>query len=111
MLKQPRSGPSKEVMEKDEQEKKNLCVNCKYKQNCNYRKQTKENIIFCEEYEIEKIPSLKSRHKKESEQSGKSNTAENKKLRFNGLCINCANRFNCTHPKPEGGVWHCEDYM
>ena len=27
-----------------------------------------------------------------------------------GLCINCEHRRTCTHPKQEGGVWHCEDY-
>jgi hypothetical protein len=27
-----------------------------------------------------------------------------------GLCANCANREACTFPKPEGGVWHCEEY-
>lgn len=28
-----------------------------------------------------------------------------------GLCVNCANRETCLYPKPEGGVWHCEEYM
>ena len=27
-----------------------------------------------------------------------------------GLCINCANRNSCQFVKPEGGVWHCEEY-
>lgn len=28
-----------------------------------------------------------------------------------GLCVNCANRFDCLLPKAEGGVWHCEEYI
>lgn len=28
-----------------------------------------------------------------------------------GLCVNCANREVCRHPKPEGGVWHCEEFV
>lgn len=28
-----------------------------------------------------------------------------------GLCWNCANHTNCTFPKSEGGVWHCEEYQ
>lgn len=28
-----------------------------------------------------------------------------------GLCVNCANRQTCLFPKPEGGVWHCEEYV
>jgi len=30
---------------------------------------------------------------------------------FKGLCMNCANRFDCLLPKSEGGVWHCEEYV
>jgi hypothetical protein len=30
--------------------------------------------------------------------------------RYSGLCVNCEHRQSCTHPKPEGGVWHCENY-
>jgi hypothetical protein len=108
MLKEPRSGTKEEVKEKEPSEIKSLCVNCKYNKDCNYRIQSQENIIFCEEYEIGGEISIKTSNKKEPK---KSKTTVNKKLRFNGLCINCSNRFNCTHPKPEGGVWHCEDYM
>jgi hypothetical protein len=28
-----------------------------------------------------------------------------------GLCINCDVRGTCTFPKPEGGVWFCEEYQ
>lgn len=27
-----------------------------------------------------------------------------------GLCKNCAKRESCKLPRPEGGVWRCEDY-
>ena len=27
-----------------------------------------------------------------------------------GLCVNCENRDTCKLRKPEGGVWHCEEY-
>lgn len=29
---------------------------------------------------------------------------------FPGLCRNCARLTDCTYPKPEGGVWHCDEY-
>ena len=29
---------------------------------------------------------------------------------YRGLCSLCENRTTCTYPKPEGGVWHCEEY-
>ena len=28
-----------------------------------------------------------------------------------GLCCDCENRRSCMFPKPEGGVWHCEEYQ
>jgi len=27
-----------------------------------------------------------------------------------GLCMNCAHRDTCLLPRPESGVWHCEEY-
>ncbi len=30
--------------------------------------------------------------------------------KYKGLCSNCDNRHDCMFPKPEGGVWHCEEY-
>ena len=27
-----------------------------------------------------------------------------------GLCMNCDDRDSCTYPKPEAGIWHCEEY-
>ncbi|MCF7919234.1 MAG: hypothetical protein K9N06_04920 [Candidatus Cloacimonetes bacterium] len=29
---------------------------------------------------------------------------------FKGLCTNCENRFICKLPRPETGVWYCEEY-
>ena len=37
-------------------------------------------------------------------------TAEDAPDRYTGLCVNCLHRATCTHPRPTGGVWHCEDY-
>jgi hypothetical protein len=30
--------------------------------------------------------------------------------KYKGLCKNCKKRDNCKLPRPEGGVWRCEDY-
>lgn len=27
-----------------------------------------------------------------------------------GLCADCELRNDCTFPKPESGIWHCEHY-
>ena len=40
----------------------------------------------------------------------KSRNDENDIGREMGLCSHCENREFCTYPKPEGGVWHCDEY-
>lgn len=40
----------------------------------------------------------------------KSRRPEFDAIEYKGLCENCENRDECTYPKPEGGVWHCEEY-
>ena len=30
---------------------------------------------------------------------------------FLGLCSTCEIREKCVFPKPEGGVWHCEEFV
>ena len=30
--------------------------------------------------------------------------------KYKGLCRNCKKQKTCKLPKPEGGVWRCEDY-
>jgi hypothetical protein len=30
---------------------------------------------------------------------------------YKGLCKNCKKQKTCKLPKPEGGVWRCEDYQ
>jgi hypothetical protein len=35
---------------------------------------------------------------------------EEETTKYAGLCMNCDHRKTCRHPKPAGGVWHCEDY-
>lgn len=47
----------------------------------------------------------KAEEAKDSESNKKSDNE-----RFKGLCMNCDNRFECLLPRPEGGVWHCEEY-
>ena len=36
--------------------------------------------------------------------------AKEESSKVKGLCKNCKKRRTCELPKPEGGVWRCEDY-
>jgi len=55
----------------------------------------------------------REKNEREAEEAGArpSKPSEKKAVeRFKGLCMNCDNRFECQLPRPEGGVWHCEEY-
>jgi hypothetical protein len=51
-------------------------------------------------------------HKKKiiTESDEKIQEHQDKKPVLKGLCINCEHRFTCTLPRPETGVWYCEEY-
>ena len=38
------------------------------------------------------------------------NVEEKDPGKYKGLCSICEDRKTCTFIKPEGGVWHCEEY-
>jgi hypothetical protein len=64
-------------------------------------------VHFCEEYDGEEDKPAPSvvRDEKVVDQDA---LADREK--YPGICSTCANRETCTFPKPEGGVWQCEEY-
>lgn len=85
-----------------------ICFACAHVSNCalTSAESAFNGTQFCEEYEpahfltvvplCEQMPTILSRQ------------TSSKTL---GLCSNCAHYPGCSFPKPEGGVWHCEDYL
>jgi hypothetical protein len=82
-----------------------ICVNCESKDDCVYRQNPDKPILFCEQYEVPVTPSQNLSIKRQEQQT------EPESNNFRGLCINCEKRSSCMFPKPEGGVWHCEEYV
>jgi len=87
-----------------------LCSTCKFSSSCMFRKNQSESIHFCEEYEQADASQIY-----EAKQSPRSNSAADSLIdqssnKVMGLCSNCKNRSTCSFPKPESGVWHCEEY-
>lgn len=88
-----------------------LCSTCNNSASCYYHLRNGKRIVyFCElfdDYEPTlKFENFSSRNKSSREFK----TEEANKVKFTGLCMNCENRNTCTYPKPESGVWHCEEY-
>lgn len=84
-----------------------LCTTCNHYQICSVRKDRRRPIWFCEEFdnyvpvkEVEISPDLEPSFKEAKKETQK----------FTGLCMNCENREHCKLPKPNGGIWHCEEY-
>lgn len=82
-----------------------LCVTCNNAAHCVYRKRRGTDAIYCEMFDGYAPPNGKGVAPvvvmtPEAAESGE----------FKGLCVNCAHRDDCKLPRPEGGVWHCEEY-
>ena len=90
-----------------------LCSTCSNAPACTYRREFGEPKLFCDEFE----GGLAMQKKSDDEETvspahprSKSREEERDTGREVGLCGHCENREFCTYPKPEGGVWHCDEY-
>jgi hypothetical protein len=88
------------------EEYRDLCSNCDNGDACCGRTRPTRPIFFCEAFVVfgaEPAP--------ESDRSAEAKPRETWSANGHiGLCVNCDNVRTCVMPKPEGGVWHCEEY-
>lgn len=88
-----------------------LCLTCQNAAECTFPRDAARPVWQCEEFMGEgKAPERVS-----VEGYGPSRTgmieAEKDLGSWIGLCKNCANRETCRYPKPDGGIWRCEEYL
>jgi len=86
-----------------------LCHSCKNAVDCHFREHCQQPSFYCEEFEIGKGPFAETIEKAKS-LPAYSLDADEEISKSLGLCSNCESRRSCTFLKPEGGVWHCEEY-
>jgi len=84
-----------------------LCMTCIHANGCAFRRDVAQAVLECDEFDIGQTAPVKL------DVSGK---AEAKSVggqpsKFKGLCVNCDVRHDCSLPKSEEGVWHCEEYV
>lgn len=81
-----------------------LCLTCNNRSFCVYREQRGMDAIYCEMFDNytngHRDSTAAVRVVVESKPSGD----------YKGLCANCLHRETCVLHKPEGGIWHCEEY-
>ena len=85
-----------------------LCVTCNNAAHCVYRKRRGTDAIYCETFDGYAPPNGNGGKDVAAVIVMTPDTAES--TEFKGLCVNCAHRDDCKLPRPEGGVWHCEEY-
>lgn len=87
-----------------------LCRTCAHAEHCTFPKHENRPILQCDEIDALFLPpvALTGPDRLPPSVAAASATARVPALR--GLCVNCDRRHDCTYPKPETGVWHCEEY-
>ena len=98
----------KNEIPKEETALSGLCVNCIKLNECSYYRRNSKPVIFCEEYECAQEIINQAIASPQNDSEVEENMIAG---RVKGLCINCERRDTCSFPKPEGGVWHCEEYL
>lgn len=86
-----------------------LCSACKHALTCTLPRDPQRPSFYCEEFEIESVPA-KSKVEKDKPQPTASLAVVEESDNLIGLCRDCENSQACIFPRPEGGVWHCEEY-
>jgi len=84
-----------------------ICTTCNHYQICSNRRDRKRPIWFCEEFD-DYVPVKEIKLETDYKASFKKVNKETQQ--FKGLCSNCENRKTCKLQKPNGGIWHCEEY-
>jgi hypothetical protein len=86
-----------------------LCATCNNFATCVYRLRRGFDAQYCEMFDgRDTSPAMEKDHGTMEKPTATSQAASTV---CKGLCVNCANREICTLPKPEEGVWHCEEYL
>jgi len=85
-----------------------VCSACIHGSECLLEAEAGRVILQCEQFEmafpVEEVRPTRT-------QSRTLPTKGTTSSKYSGICSNCENREACSYPKPEGGVWRCEEYV
>jgi hypothetical protein len=86
-----------------------LCLTCNNRETCYYHA-TRGPALFCELFDDFVPAADRGLMRAPARAVAEPPAPVEEETECLGLCINCEHRRTCTHPRPSGGVWHCEDY-
>lgn len=88
-----------------------LCSICENAPHCTYPRHAEQPVMQCDEYEdlteVRLSRALESPRLRLVAAPTPENAASDSAW---GLCRTCDQRETCTYPRPEGGVWRCEEF-
>ena len=87
-----------------------LCISCRNASSCTFPRDPAKPAFYCEEFEIETTVSTVHHEKRRPLARDSSAVNDRESSEFIGLCSDCEGCQTCVFFKPEGGVWHCEEY-
>lgn len=89
-----------------------LCGTCRYSPDCAFHEDHKFTVFHCEEFQFEEVPlrKVEERIGVAANAGADDSSVRTGNSRYRGLCTDCENHASCVFVKPEGGVWHCEEY-
>lgn len=87
----------------EKSEYKGICITCRFADTCVNLAKAAEPVWRCEEFEVEPYKPVTKYYGEKCD--------ENNCDVYIGLCADCENRNSCMYEKPEGGIWHCEEYL
>jgi hypothetical protein len=85
-----------------------LCLTCLNEQDCMDRGTDVAPKMFCEHFDVERP--TPNPWEKDVDEQWLASEIQSENGAHRGLCANCANRHHCSIAKPEGDIWHCEEY-
>ncbi len=90
-----------------------ICSSCKTAPVCTYTKDLRRPALQCEDFEGYEPGQKKITFSTAPLGIDRQCGADPEKIDWNkhkGLCGICDDRDTCSFTRPEGGVWHCEEY-
>jgi hypothetical protein len=87
-------------------EEYSLCKLCARLLVCDRAKEQNQKVYYCEDFQ--KSENASERHKTIGTDNNPKHRVNNMQ---NGLCRICENRDICNIQIPNGGLWHCENFL
>ncbi len=91
-----------------------ICSTCNSAASCAFSGDPDHPVLECEWFDDYQSPPPKAPDKQrprlETAVTGEISEEGSDSNKFLGLCKTCNERDTCQFAKPEGGVWHCEEF-